>query len=102
MDVTNWNNGSTSPEFRSIELFADSHFLITKANAGNAPKLSRKATRAIDINGSDDFDNALYIYGTFIREKEGVYHRLRKAMDGELLQGEPGHNCHTRRKTMGI
>ena len=45
MDVTNWNNGSTAPEFKSIELFADGHFLITKANAGNAPKLSRKATR---------------------------------------------------------
>lgn len=73
MDVTNWNNGSTAPEFKSIELFADGHFLITKANAGNAPKSKRMATRATDINGSDDFENALYIYGTFKLEKEGVY-----------------------------
>ena len=73
MDVTNWNNGSTAPEFKSIELFADGHFLITKANAGNKPKFSRMATSATDINGSVDFDNGLYIYGTFTHEKDGVY-----------------------------
>ena len=31
------------------------------------------ATRATDINGSVDFDNGLYIYGTFTHEKDGVY-----------------------------
>ena len=42
MDVTSWGNG-TAQEFKSIELFADGHFLITKNNAGNKPKFSRMA-----------------------------------------------------------
>lgn len=72
MDVKTWGNG-TAQEFKSIELFADGHFLITKANAGNTPKRARHTTRATNINGSIEFDNALYIYGTFTRKKEGVY-----------------------------
>ena len=73
MDVTKWGDGAVAPEFKSIELFADGHFLITKNNAGNKPKFSRVATRATDINGSVDFDNGLYIYGKFTHEKDGVY-----------------------------
>ena len=29
--------------------------------------------RSTDINGTIEFDNGLYIYGTFTRKKEGVY-----------------------------
>lgn len=102
MDVTNWNNGSTAPEFKSIELFADGHFLITKANAGNAPKSKRMATRAIGINGSDDFDNALYIYGTFTREKEGVY-RLSNNTRIEIKEGSVvGYTTVTYTNSKGI
>lgn len=72
MDVTTWGN-STAQEFKSIELFADGHFLITKPNAGNTPRRARMAARATGINGTIEFDNGLYIYGTFTRKKEGVY-----------------------------
>ena len=72
MDVTAWGNG-TAQEFKSIELFADGHFLMTKPQAGNAPKRARMATRAVDINGTIEFDKGLYVYGTFTRVKDGVY-----------------------------
>ena len=72
MDVTTWGNG-TAQEFKSLELFADGHFLITKPNAGNTPKRARMTARSTDINGTIEFDNGLYIYGTFTRKKEGVY-----------------------------
>ena len=72
MDVTTWGNG-TAQEFQSIELFADGHFLITKPNAGNTPRRARMAARATGINGTIEFNNGLYIYGTFTRKKEGVY-----------------------------
>ena len=60
MDVTTWGNG-TAQEFKSLELFADGHFLITKPNAGNTPKRARIAARSTDINGTIEFDNGLYI-----------------------------------------
>ena len=72
MDVTTWGNG-TAQEFKSIELFADGHFLMTKPQAGIAPKRGRMATRAVNMNGTIEFDKGLYVYGTFSRVKDGVY-----------------------------
>lgn len=71
MDVTSSGNGAAQ-EFKSIELFADGHFLITKPQAGNAPRRGCMATRAVDINVTIEFDKGLYVYGTFTRVKDGI------------------------------
>lgn len=73
MDVKTWGNGNVAPEFKSIELFADGHFLITTPKAKNSSKRARLNSRATDFEGTFDIDNGAYIYGTFTCVKKGVY-----------------------------
>ena len=51
MDVTKWGDGAAAPEFKSIELFADGHFLITKNNA--ATNLSSRAWQHVLPTSTD-------------------------------------------------
>ena len=82
-----------NPEFSSIELFGDGHYLMSGANYHNAPQKNvrmereadgsvsvfkkrgtkRMATRANE-DGTLIFDNDSYTYGTYTREQKGMYH----------------------------
>lgn len=97
-----------NPEFSSIELFGDGHYLMSGANYNHAPKKTVKAKREADgsvsvfkkrgtkrmatranEDGTIIFDNGSYTYGTYTREQKGVYRfnngallDLRKLQDG--------------------
>lgn len=97
-----------NPEFSSIELFGDGHYLMSGANYNHAPQKTVKAKREADgsvsffkkrgtkrmatranEDGTIIFDNGSYSYGTFTREQKGVYRfdngallDLRKLQEG--------------------
>lgn len=81
-----------NPEFSSIELFGDGHYLMSGANYNHAPQKTVKAKREADgsvsvfkkrgtkrmatranEDGTIIFDNGSYTYGTYTREQKGVY-----------------------------
>lgn len=81
-----------NPEFSSIELFGDGHYLMSGARSNYAPQKTVKAKREADgyvsvfkkrgtkrmatranEDGTIIFDNGSYTYGTFTREQKGVY-----------------------------
>lgn len=97
-----------NPEFSSIELFGDGHYLMSGARSNHAPQKNviakreadgsvsvfkkrgtkRMATRANE-DGTIIFDNGSYTYGTYRREQKGVYRfnngallDLRKLQEG--------------------
>lgn len=78
--------------FSSIELFGDGHYLMSGTNNYNAPQQTVKAKREADgsvsivkkhgakrmatratEDGTIDFGNGSYTYGTYTREQKGVY-----------------------------
>lgn len=97
-----------NPEFSSIELFGDGHYLMSGANNNHAPQKTVKAKREADgsvsvfkkrgtkrmatranEDGTIIFDNGSYTYGTYTREQKGVYRfnngallDLRKLQEG--------------------
>lgn len=97
-----------NPEFSSIELFGDGHYLMSGANNNHAPQQTVKAKREVDgsvsivkkhgtkrmatranEDGTIIFDNGSYTYGTYTREQKGVYRfnngallDLRKLQEG--------------------
>lgn len=97
-----------NPEFSSIELFGDGHYLMSGANNNHAPQQTVKAKREADgsvsvfkkrgtkrmatranEDGTIIFDNGSYTYGTYTREQKGVYRfnngallDLRKLQEG--------------------
>ena len=97
-----------NPEFSSIELFGDGHYLMSGANNNHAPQKTVKAKREADgsvsvfkkrgtkrmatranEDGTIIFDNGSYSYGTYTRELKGVYRfnngallDLRKLQEG--------------------
>lgn len=97
-----------NPEFSSIELFGDGHYLMSGTNNYNAPQQTVKAKREADgsvsivkkhgakrmatranEDGTIIFDNGSYTYGTYTREQKGVYRfnngallDLRKLQEG--------------------
>lgn len=97
-----------NPEFSSIELFGDGHYLMSGARSNHAPQKTVKAKREADgsvsifkkrgtkrmatranEDGTIIFDNGSYSYGTFTREQKGVYRfdngallDLRKLQEG--------------------
>lgn len=97
-----------NPEFSSIELFGDGHYLMSGANYNHAPQKTVKAKREADgsvsvfkkrgtkrmatranEDGTIIFDNGSYSYGTYTREQKGVYRfdngallDLRKLQEG--------------------
>lgn len=97
-----------NPEFSSIELFGDGHYLISGARSNHAPQKTVKAKREADgsvsvfkkrgtkhmatranEDGTIIFDNGSYTYGTYTREQKGVYRfnngallDLRKLQEG--------------------
>lgn len=97
-----------NPEFSSIELFGDGHYLMSGANYNHAPQKNVKAKREADgsvsifkkrgtkrmatranEDGTIIFDNGSYTYGTYTREQKGVYRfnngallDLRKLQEG--------------------
>lgn len=97
-----------NPEFSSIELFGDGHYLMSGANYNHAPqktvKVEREADGSVSIfkkrgtkrmatraneDGTIIFDNGSYTYGTYTREQKGVYRfnngallDLRKLQEG--------------------
>ena len=97
-----------NPEFSSIELFGDGHYLMSGANYNHAPQKTVKAKREADgsvsvfkkrgtkrmatranEDGTIIFDNGSYTYGTYTREQKGVYRfnngallDLRKLQEG--------------------
>lgn len=97
-----------NPEFSSIELFSDGHYLMSGANNNHAPQKTVKAKREADgsvsvfkkrgtkrmatranEDGTIIFDNGSYTYGTYTREQKGVYRfnngallDLRKLQEG--------------------
>lgn len=97
-----------NPEFSSIELFGDGHYLMSGTNNYNAPQQTVKAKREADgsvsifkkrgtkrmatranEDGTIIFDNGSYSYGTYTREQKGVYRfdngallDLRKLQEG--------------------
>lgn len=96
------------PEFSSIELFGDGHYLMSGARSNHAPQKTVKAKREADgsvsvfkkrgtkrmatranEDGTIIFDNGSYSYGTYTREQKGVYRfnngallDLRKLQEG--------------------
>lgn len=81
-----------NPEFSSIELFGDGHYLMSGANNNHAPQKTVKAKREADgsvsvfkkrgtkrmatranEDGTIIFDNGSYTYGTYTRKQKGVY-----------------------------
>lgn len=81
-----------NPEFSSIELFGDGHYLMSGARSNHAPQKTVKAKREADgsvsvfkkrgtkrmatranEDGTIIFDNGSYTYGTYTREQKGVY-----------------------------
>ena len=97
-----------NPEFSSIELFGDGHYLMSGARSNHAPQKTVKAKREADgsvsvfkkrgtkrmatranEDGTIIFDNGSYTYGTYTREQKGVYRfnngallDLRKLQEG--------------------
>lgn len=97
-----------NPEFSSIELFGDGHYLMSGARSNHAPQKTVKARREADgsvsvfkkrgtkhmatranEDGTIIFDNGSYTYGTYTREQKGVYRfnngallDLRKLQEG--------------------
>ena len=97
-----------NPEFSSIELFGDGHYLMSGARSNHAPQKTVKAKREADgsvsvfkkrgtkrmatranEDGTIIFDNGSYSYGTYTREQKGVYRfnngallDLRKLQEG--------------------
>lgn len=97
-----------NPEFSSIELFGDGHYLMSGANYNHAQQKTVKAKREADgsvsvfkkrgtkrmatranEDGTIIFDNGSYSYGTYTRELKGVYRfnngallDLRKLQEG--------------------
>ena len=97
-----------NPEFSSIELFGDGHYLMSGAHSNHAPQKTVKAKREADgsvsvfkkrgtkrmatranEDGTIIFDNGSYSYGTYTREQKGVYRfdngallDLRKLQEG--------------------
>lgn len=97
-----------NPEFSSIELFGDGHYLMSGAHSNYAPQKTVKAKREADgsvsvfkkrgtkrmatranEDGTIIFDNGSYNYGTYTREQKGVYRfnngallDLRKLQEG--------------------
>lgn len=97
-----------NPEFSSIELFGDGHYLMSGANYNHAPqktvKVEREADGSVSVfkkrgtkrmatraneDGTIIFDNGSYSYGTYTREQKGVYRfdngallDLRKLQEG--------------------
>lgn len=97
-----------NPEFSSIELFGDGHYLMSGARSNHAPQKTVKAKREADgsvsvfkkrgtkrmatranEDGTIIFDNGSYTYGTYAREQKGVYRfnngallDLRKLQEG--------------------
>lgn len=97
-----------NPEFSSIELFGDGHYLMSGANNNHAPqktvKVEREANGSVSVfkkrgtkrmatraneDGTIIFDNGSYSYGTYTREQKGVYRfdngallDLRKLQEG--------------------
>ncbi len=97
-----------NPEFSSIELFGDGHYLMSGANNNHAPQKTVKAKREADgsvsvfkkrgtkrmatranEDGTIIFDNGSYTYGTYTRKQKGVYRfnngallDLRKLQEG--------------------
>lgn len=97
-----------NPEFSSIELFGDGHYLMSGANYNHAQQKTVKAKREADgsvsivkkhgakrmatratEDGTIDFGNGAYTYGTYTREQKGVYRfnngallDLRKLQEG--------------------
>lgn len=97
-----------NPEFSSIELFGDGHYLMSGANYNHAQQKTVKAKREADgsvsvfkkrgtkrmatranEDGTIIFDNGSYTYGTYTREQKGVYRfnngallDLRKLQEG--------------------
>lgn len=97
-----------NPEFSSIELFGDGHYLMSGAHSNYAPQKTVKAKREADgsvsvfkkrgtkrmatranEDGTIIFDNGSYTYGTYTREQKGVYRfnngallDLRKLQEG--------------------
>lgn len=97
-----------NPEFSSIELFGDGHYLMSGTNNYNAPQQTVKAKREADgsvsivkkhgtkrmatratEDGTINFGNGSYTYGTYTREQKGVYRfnngaslDLRKLQEG--------------------
>lgn len=97
-----------NPEFSSIELFGDGHYLMSGAHSNHAPQKTVKAKREADgsvsvfkkrgtkrmatranEDGTIIFDNGSYTYGTYTREQKGVYRfnngallDLRKLQEG--------------------
>lgn len=97
-----------NPEFSSIELFGDGHYLMSGARSNHAPqktvKAKRKADGSVSVfkkrgtkrmatraneDGTIIFDNGSYTYGTYAREQKGVYRfnngallDLRKLQEG--------------------
>lgn len=97
-----------NPEFSSIELFGDGHYLMSGARSNHAPqknvKVEREADGSVSVfkkrgtkrmatraneDGTIIFDNGSYTYGTYTREQKGVYRfnngallDLRKLQEG--------------------
>lgn len=97
-----------NPEFSSIELFGDGHYLMSGARSNHAPQKTVKAKREADgsvsvfkkrgtkrmatranEDGTIIFDNGSYTYGTYTREQKSVYRfnngallDLRKLQEG--------------------
>lgn len=97
-----------NPEFSSIELFGDGHYLMSGARSNYAPqknvKVEREADGSVSVfkkrgtkrmatraneDGTIIFDNGSYTYGTYTREQKGVYRfnngallDLRKLQEG--------------------
>lgn len=97
-----------NPEFSSIELFGDGHYLMSGARSNYAPqknvKVEREADGSVSVfkkrgtkrmatraneDGTIIFDNGSYNYGTYTREQKGVYRfnngallDLRKLQEG--------------------
>lgn len=97
-----------NPEFSSIELFGDGHYLMSGASNNHAQQKTVKAKREADgsvsvfkkrgtkrmatranEDGTIIFDNGSYTYGTYTREQKGVYRfnngallDLRKLQEG--------------------
>lgn len=97
-----------NPEFSSIELFGDGHYLMSGARSNHAPQKTVKAKREADgsisvfkkrgtkrmatranEDGTIIFENGSYSYGTYTREQKGVYRfnngallDLRKLQEG--------------------